>query len=177
MVFVRRGYEDVREKGLTGTGVRIGIIDSGVYAEHLDLAGSISEESFNILSQNNEIGDEYGHGTLVSGIIGVIADNETGVVGIAPDAEIIMIKCFDGKTTKVSYIISALNYAASLNLDVLNLSFGVSFSSESANLLLMKEAVNAVYASGATIVAAVGNSGNATMYYPAAFDNVIGVGA
>lgn len=171
------GYDDVYSQGITGKNIRIGIIDSGVYSSHPDLQGNISYESYNVITQDNDCSDEYGHGTFVSGIIGAITDNQIGISGIASGADIIMIKCFDGKTTKVSYVISALNYAATLNLDIVNLSFGVALSESSTNLQLMKEAIDNLYDSGAIIVAAVGNSGNSTLYYPAAFDNVIGVGS
>ncbi|MCC8014216.1 MAG: S8 family serine peptidase [Eubacterium sp.] len=171
------GYNNIFETSNQGKGARVGIIDSGVYTSHPDLE-SISGDSYNIISSENSCEDTYGHGTFVAGIIGAATNNSTGISGIAPEAEIVMIKCFSGKTTKVSYVISAINYAAELDLDVLNMSFGLSFSNtSSSNSLALQEAVNNLADSGTIIVAAVGNSSSSTLYYPAAYDNVIGVGS
>jgi subtilisin family serine protease len=170
------GYNNIFKNTKGGQGVRVGVIDSGV-ASHPDLE-NISKDSFDIIKGDNECDDTFGHGTFVSGIIGANVNNGIGIAGIAPNSEIVVIKCFSGKTTKVSYVISAINYATTMNLDVLNMSFGVSFTNANGgNSLALKEAVDNLYDSGTIIVAAIGNSGNSTLYYPAAYDNVIGVGS
>ncbi|MCD8157394.1 MAG: S8 family serine peptidase [Clostridiales bacterium] len=171
------GYNNIFETSNNGKGARVGIIDSGAYTSHPDLE-SISTESYNVIDSEDTCEDTYGHGTFVAGIIGAATNNGIGVSGIAPEADIIMLKCFSDKTTKVSYVISALNYAAELDLDVLNMSFGMSFTNTGgSNSLALQEVVNNLADSGTIIVAAVGNSSNSTLYYPVAYDNVIGVGS
>ena len=106
----------------------------------------------------------FGHGTLVAGIIHVVA----------PDARIVPIKAFDayGSTTMFS-VIEGVYCAKDLDVDVLNMSFSTTEIS-----VTLRKAIDAASASGVAVVASVGNDGrNASNVYPASYPRVFGVGA
>lgn len=111
--------------------------------------------------QGANIPSDFGHGTMVAGLIHLVA----------PSAKIMPLKAFlaDG-TAKESDVITAIYYAADHGANVINMSFGFPDFSDA----LMK-AVNYASRKGAICVASVGNGSQTTLVYPAAFGNVIGV--
>ena len=87
------GY--ARENGITGEGVRIGLIDSGVRSDLGELIGANVAEGTNYLAsaespERTNTNDVYGHGSFVASIIG------SATAGVAPEAVLIPLKCFDG---------------------------------------------------------------------------------
>lgn len=161
--------ETVVKAGCAGRGVQVGIIDSGV-ANHPDLGSNILT-GYNYLTKSNDVTDNIGHGTFVSGLIGATVNN-VGIDGVAPECEIVPLKCFDtGYTTRVSHICAAMYDAVdNYGCDVINMSLGVGSYSKT-----FESAVNYAVENGVIIVAAVGNTGTEALYYPAAFDGVVGV--
>jgi subtilisin family serine protease len=103
----------------------------------------------------------FGHGTMVSGIIHLVA----------PGASLMPLKAFgaDGSGYN-SEIIRAIYFAVFHNANVLNMSFNLAGYS-----LEVKKAVDFADIRGLISVAAAGNSGTQILVYPAAFSNVIGV--
>ncbi len=111
-----------------GAGVRIAIVDTGVDFQHPDLAGQV------IIRRNFVDADEAAfradrHGTAVAGVIGAVPDNHIGIVGIAPDARLMVLKaCWQsaaGNTPAAcnSFTLAqALQSAMDLHADVVNLS-------------------------------------------------------
>jgi len=161
------------DAGASGAGVRIAVIDSGVRVDHEDLDLSRIEVGFNYIANNTNVYDEDGHGTHIVGILSAIRDNRVGVAGLLDGVTIIPLQVFDGDTSPLSLTIRAINDAVDIhNADVINLSWGLYAPS-----FALEHAINHAASQGAIIVAAVGNDGAATYLYPAAFDNVIGVGA
>ena len=79
--------------GLTGSGVRIGLIDSGVDPDNPDLQNAVIGEGYDYILGTSEMCDDIHHGTSVAQVICGDA-NSLGVSGIAPDAEIIPLRCF-----------------------------------------------------------------------------------
>jgi len=154
-----------------GQNVNVGVIDSGVIP-HPDLLDSI-KTGYNFLTQSTDVTDNKGHGTFVSGLIAA-NPNVMNINGIAPKANIIPLKCFDNDyTTRVSTICSAIYDAVDVyKCDIINMSFGLTSYSEN-----LEKAVKYATDNGVIVVAAVGNKGTQTLYYPAAFENVIGVGS
>ena len=55
--------------GLDGNGVRIGVVDSGLYAEHIALAGAWIIPGWDYVNDKDTTDDEVGHGTFVTAII------------------------------------------------------------------------------------------------------------
>ena len=151
-----------------GNGVKVGVIDTGISA-HIDINASILP-GYNYLASNSNTADNIGHGTFVSGII---AAQNTGI-GIAHRAKIVPLKCFDsGATTYVSTIVTAIYAAVDVyGCKIINISSGLPEDSRA-----LKDAVDYAVEKGVIVVAAVGNYGTGQVYYPAGYDNVIGVGS
>jgi serine protease len=180
----------------TGIGSRVAVIDSGIDSTHIDIQSNVSmSEGYDFVSATNNgdgdgrdtdptdvIGSSY-HGTLVSGVIAASTNNAEGIAGVAYDATIIPLRALGSSGSGSSYdIADAILYAAGLSnstglvlsprADVINLSLGLSSDS-----FVIRDAVRAASARGVIVVAAAGNDSSSTPFYPAAYDEVIGVGS
>lgn len=159
------------QNGLTGRGVVVAVIDTGVRLSHPDLKDNIAG-GYNVLNPSQPPLDAQGHGTHVAGIIAA-SNNNFGVVGVAPNAKILAVKALDdtGYATN-SQIAEAILWAAENGAQVINLSVGTASSS-----ITLKRAVEYAFTKNITIVASSGNDGKKGISYPAAYDNVISVGS
>ena len=117
--------------------------------------------------------DDNGHGTHCSGIVGAESNNSLGVAGTSFGAKILPLKALDASGLgNDNDFISAIYYAADSGAEIINMSLsGTTYSSA------FQDAINYAYGKGATIFAAAGDDGDATMNYPAGYDHVVGVGA
>jgi len=110
-----------------GEGTRIAVVDSGVYGDHPDLADVINPE----LSENfttdpfdwrpNGASD---HGTHVAGTIAATNASGNGVLGTAPETEIVSMRVFSGQAGASGDVIAALIAAANRGCDAANISLG-----------------------------------------------------
>ncbi|MBU3173511.1 S8 family serine peptidase [Clostridium estertheticum] len=163
------------QSGLSGKGVKIGIIDSGV-ATHTDLTVAGGTNVING-SKTTSYADDNGHGTVVTGIIAGKGLNG-GVKGVAPDASIYAVKALDSTGSGyTSDIISGIDWAIENKMDIISMSLG----SDQSDVTL-QNAVDTAYKAGILIVAAAGNDGKVTgkgtnVEYPANYASVIAVGA
>lgn len=165
------GAEIAWDAGYMGNGVKIAVIDTGVQTSHPDLRENLLPGACYV-DTTGDITDTNGHGTFVAGMIAA-GLNGIGSVGAAPQAKIVPLKCFNEKTGKLSDLIAALRDAVdAFDCKIINLSLGLPEGSE-----LLRQAVNYAIDAGCIVVAAVGNDGTNTLYYPAAYDGVIGVGS
>ena len=160
------------EQGLTGAGVVVGMVDSGVHAAHEDLNAENMSGSNYVSDELPYSVDSYGHGTVVAGVIAAQTNNGVGVAGIAPDAQLRVYRCFNSGKAYTNEVVPAILQAAADGCQVINLSLGTEY-----NVRSLREAVEEVVASGAVVVAAVGNTGGTAYQYPAAYPGVIGVGS
>lgn len=159
--------------GCYGNEIRVAVIDSGVY-EHPDLKGNILD-GHNYTDNSDDTTDNIGHGTFVSGIIAAEC-NEAYMTGIAHQAKIVPLKCFDnGVKTTASMVADAIYDAVDVyGCDVINMSLGMVESLTNKTLeLSVADAIK----KGCIVVASVGNDNGKTEYYPAKYDGVIGVGS
>ena len=174
----------VRAQGIRGGGVRVGIIDSGLYAEHQEFQGVkvLSGANYCVSktdANRSNVVDTLGHGTFVSGLIAA-AENNAGLVGLSPDVEIVPLKCFEGKNGSIANIAEAIYDAVDTwHCQVINLSLGI--EKESA---VLRKAIEYADKAGVIMIAAAGNllSGSHNpngdpLNYPAAYPEVIGVGS
>ncbi|MFS0883549.1 S8 family peptidase [Metabacillus niabensis] len=158
--------------GLTGRGIKIGVIDSGI-TNHKDIkvTGGI-----NIIDQSANYNDETGHGTRVAGIIGAV-NNSYGLIGVSPNASLYAIKVLNsnGKGS-ISDVIAGLEYAIENKLDIVNLSLQTTIDNS-----VLKETIKKANKNGILVIAAAGNYGGSleenTIAFPAAYKDVISVGA
>ncbi len=156
--------------------IKIAIIDSGIDAlgevepvERINLTPAFGEgEEKEVVSPIFE--DVTGHGTSVAGIISA-ADDEYGLVGINPNAQLYDIKVFDeANNAPLSRILEGIQCAMDRDVNVLNMSFGTPVSSE-----IFHQKIANAYHQGMLLIAASGNNG--VVEYPAAYDEVMAVGA
>ncbi len=162
--------------------VVVAVIDSGVDIEHPDLVGNIwknaSEIKDGIDNDNNgyidditgwdfvlnspdprpKFGGSYtnigiNHGTVVSGIIGAVGNNNFGITGISWNVKIMPLKVIDGSGSgATSLVYQAIKYAMNKDVDIINLSMvGELFDP------LLNQIIKEAYDQGIVIVAAAGN--------------------
>lgn len=111
-----------------GEGVRVAVIDTGMDDTHPDLASS-SEGTRNFVDADDARFRLDMHGTAVGGLIAAEADNNTGMVGIAPDAALLALKaCWymdqESKQARCNTLTlaKAINYSIQQEVDIINLS-------------------------------------------------------
>ncbi len=115
--------------GYTGAGVRVAVLDTGIDVLHPDLAPNLNTAlSVSFVPYEPSVDDLDGHGTNVAGIVAA-ADNAIGVIGVAPNAEIVAIKVLDGTGSgDFGWLIQGILYAVSIDADVINMSLGAYMS-------------------------------------------------
>ncbi|PBB06444.1 S8 family peptidase [Salimicrobium humidisoli] len=164
-----------RSWGLTGEGVNIAVIDTGVAKDHPDLnvRGGV-----NTIEGSTGWADDNGHGTHVAGVLNAQPNNR-GTVGIAPDADLYAVKALnkDGDGWE-SEIIAGIEWAFKKDVDIINLSLTTCSSS-----IPMKKTLEKAEEKGVVVVAASGNKTPCNgrylpdVMYPARYDSVVGTGA
>jgi subtilisin family serine protease len=112
-------------EGVTGAGVRIAVVDTGIWYYHPDLYPNIDfSAGASFVTGTTDFLDDNGHGTHMAGIIAA-ADNGWGVIGVAPEATLIGVKVLSGDGTgRLSWIIAGIAHAVNQNADIINLSMG-----------------------------------------------------
>lgn len=151
--------------------VKVGIIDTGIDMSHPDLKANI-KGGVNTISAKINFNDDNGHGTHVAGVIGGI-NNNIGIVGVAPNINIYAIKALDNQGIGyVSDIIEGLNWCVNNGINIVNMSFNLNTDNKS-----LYSAISNANKCGLILVAAVGNNEGKIVSYPAAYSEVISVGA
>ena len=183
--------------GITGSGVDVAIIDSGVSpVVGLDGPGKIvrgPDLSFESQADNLRHLDTFGHGTFMAGLIaghdaGAMVNRGLtvqGYAGIAPDARIVSVKVADAHgATDVSQVIAAIGWVVQhrndpgLNIRVLNLSFGT-YGAQPYDLDPLAFAAEAAWHAGIFVVVSAGNNApeSGRLMNPAMDPFVMAVGA
>jgi len=148
--------------GLDGRGVGVATIDSGISAAHETIAAGRVVHWMDFVTHLDVPYDDYGHGTHVAGIIAA-NDADAARRGVAPGADLVVLKALDGTGTgKVSDVIAAVDYAIAnrdrFNIRVINLSVAAGVYESYHTDPLAQAALRAVRA-GIVVVAAAGNFG------------------
>jgi len=156
----------------TGRGVTVAVVDSTVDSHHLEFRGHILSER-NLVDSRSSRHPEV-HGTAVAGIIGSIANNGEGIVGVAPDSDIASLRaCWTvdaatGRAQCSSFSIArALEIAIQLDADVINLSLSGPFDP------LLSELIDAAIDHGIIVVAALPSSLSENNSFPSSHAHVI----
>ena len=161
-----------------GAGVVVAVVDTGVDYTHPDLAENIwtnaGEVAGNGIDDDNngfiddvrgwdlhnsdaDPMDDRGHGTHVAGTIAAVGNNGIGIIGVAPSAAIMPVKCLDSAGLGDSGTVAiGIIYAANNGADVINNSLGCTSACPSDPVA--EDAVRYAYAMGAAVVFAAGNS-------------------
>lgn len=195
------GWGQVSSAPADRSRVRVAIIDTGVDYHHPDLQGHIwhnpaetngipgFDDDFNgyiddtvgydfsgdviegiSVSPDPDPVDTIGHGTHVAGIVGAVAGNGIGIEGVARNVEVMCLKIFPNALASASA--QAIIYAVNQGAKVINASWGSPYYST-----ILAEAVQYAADRGVVFVAAAGNSGTSTPFFPARLDHVLTVGA
>lgn len=186
---VEKGWEIV-----TGSeSIVVAILDSGSKLDHPDLAGRFwvnpretrngrdddgngfidDINGWNFAYDNNDVRDDGGHGTNISGTIGAVSNNSIGYAGIDQKCRLMICKDLDDENLgEYSWWSTALYYAANNGAKVINMSEGGFDYSKT-----LATAIDYAYDAGCLIVASMMNKNNNDTYYPAAFKNVMAIGA
>ena len=154
--------------GSGGTGIKVAVLDTGVYQDHPDLTENIISC---VASGYETCEDGHGHGTHVAG---TIAANGK-IIGVAPGASLIVVKvCSDNGWCLGDDIAAGIKRAVDNGANIISMSFGGSSMSS-----VEKEAIDDAVEKGVLLVAAAGNEGSKedTIGYPGAYVKVIAVGA
>jgi thermitase len=151
--------------------INIAILDTGVDVDHPDLAGKIiSNVNFGDSATTDDV---YGHGTHVAGIAAAITNNGVGVAGLGYTCTIMNVKVLgDTGAGAYSWIASGIIWAVDNGAKVINLSLGGSSASTT-----LEDAINYAWSKGVVVVAAAGNNGDTTPFYPAYYTNCMAVAA
>ena len=156
----------------TGNSAPIAVLDSGVDTGHPDLAGRLLP-GWNFVTNSSNVADTLGHGTAVTGVLGAITNNGTGVAaGVWQNPILPLVVIDSNSVAQYSNIAAAIQYAADHGARVISISVGGTASS-----FVLQNAVNYAWNAGAVVVAAAMNNSNSTPNYPAACTNAIAVSA
>jgi thermitase len=167
----------------------VAVVDTGVDASHKDLKANMWKDptrkgenvfGWNFVTDKPNPYDDHGHGTHVAGIIGAIADPDTGASGVAHKVSIMAVKYYSDAnpgSVNLRNTIRALNYAVDHGARIINYSGGGPEFSEDEY-----RAIKKAEAKGILVVSAAGNEHQNTdltenYYYPAAYrlSNIISV--
>ncbi len=174
-----RGYYDAQNRRLTGKGVKVGVIDTGIDYMHPDLQRSykggrdLVDGDLDPMETKNAGDLSTQHGTHVAGIIAANGK----LMGVAPEAEIYAYRALGpGGFGNTEQVIAAIDYAIQDKVDVLNMSLGNSVNGPDLPISI---ALNNAVDQGIIAVTSNGNSGPNvwTVGSPGTADKAISVGA
>lgn len=153
--------------------VKVAVVDDAVQVDHPDLDGvclpgrDVAENKASPTPPDST----FSHGTHVAGIIAAKTDNSFGIASLAHGVSIIPIKItLTGQPGTPTAGYEGILWAISQGADIINVSWGSEMVSYSA-----QSVIASAVAAGITVVAAAGNSNNATVNYPAGYPGVISV--
>ncbi|TCJ05283.1 S8 family serine peptidase [Cytobacillus praedii] len=174
-----RGLFDQKNQRLTGKGVKVGIIDTGIDYTHPDLrvnyggGHDLVDGDDDPMETNAAEGEGTLHGTHVAGIIAANGK----IQGVAPEATIIAYRALGpGGSGTTEQVIAAIDQAIKDKVDILNLSLGNNVNGPD---LPISMALNKAVEKGITAVTSSGNSGpnHWTVGSPGTASKAISVGA
>jgi thermitase len=156
-------------------GARIAVVDTGIDQTHPDLSGQTAACASSLdLVLVDQCADDNGHGTHVAGTIAAKANNGIGVAGVAFNADLVICKALDEfGSGSIADVANCIDWAASQGAKVISMSLV-----GGATMTIQQAVANAWNdGNGAVIVAAAGNDGDDTVYYPAGYPEVVAVAA
>lgn len=163
-----------------GKGMTIAILDTGCDVTHPDLKDRIIGGR-NFTDDDNGSPDVFkdynGHGTHVAGTMAA-SENHAGVIGVAPEANLFIIKVLDKNGSgHYEWIINGINFAIEQKVDIISMSLGGPEDVPELHQAIQKAVENNIL-----VVCAAGNEGDGQdstdeLGYPGSYNEVISVGA
>ncbi|WP_044022746.1 S8 family peptidase [Bacillus sp. SG-1] len=171
----------VWKAGMRGNGITIAVLDTGCDVNHEELKGRIiGKRNFTDDDDGAEdnVTDYNGHGTHVAGTVAA-NENGQGVVGVAPEASLLIIKVLAGEqgSGRYDWIVDGIQYAIDQGVDVISMSLG-----GPADYPPLQAVIRQAVDKNISVVCAAGNEGDENaatdeFSYPASYNEVISVGA
>jgi serine protease len=166
-------------------GVTIAVLDTGVayerhgrYRRSPDFTRGDFVPGYDFVDNDSHPNDENGHGTHVAGTIGETTGNGVGVTGLAYGAKLMPIRVLDSVGSGDSVTISAgIRYAVQHGASIINLSFEFDANTTRRDVPDLLAALRYANRHKVLVVGASGNSGAASVAYPARAPTVVSVGA
>jgi len=155
------------EAGVRGRGVRVAVLDTGFDLDHPDLAPNINlalSADFTGEGLEYTLPDPFSHGTHTAGTIAA-ADNAFGTIGVAPEAELVLVKVLgDEGSGTFGGIISGMLHANAVGSDIISMSLGALFPASADTgpgklTVAMNRVASYVRRHGSLVIAAAGNDG------------------
>jgi subtilisin family serine protease len=152
--------------------VIVAVVDTGVDYSHPDLQG-LFVPGYDVVNQDTDPADDQGHGTAVAGVIAARTQNREGQAGMCWACKVMPVKVLDANGSGTTATIAAgIVWAANHGARVINLSLGGAGTTQA-----LQDAINFAVGKGVLVLAAAGNSGTTTKFYPAAYPDVVSVAA
>lgn len=152
--------------------VRISIVDTGISTSHPDLTSKVVA-GYNFVNNNSNWNDGNGHGSHCAGIAAAITNNGVGIAGVGFNCRLMAAKVLNNSGSgTISAIANGINWSVNNGAKVVSLSLGASSGSST-----LSNAVNYAWNNNVLPVAASGNNGSTSVFYPAGYTNCMAVGA
>lgn len=162
---------------LGSNSVKVAIVDNAIFTNHLDIT---TFKQFDVADNDNDAtpplvysADQgWSHGTHTSGLATADINNNRGIASLGGNVELIAVKTTPNSATSdnIWYDYEGIQWACENGANVVSMSFGGTTAS-AATQTLINSYPEVVF------LASAGNDGNTTLNYPAAYNNVIGVGS
>lgn len=168
------GADSVHVSGVTGEGVKVCIVDTGIDESHSAINPLVGWKD--LVNDELEPYDDYWHGTHVAGIV---ASQDSLYGGVAPGASLIGVKVLDSSGNGwASDVVIGISECINLGADIISLSLGGGVYSGECDFDPVAYAANIAVDSGLVVVAASGNGGFTDLISsPACGSKVLAVGA
>ncbi|RYU94852.1 S8 family serine peptidase [Emticicia agri] len=171
-----KAYEawDISQGGID---IVVAVIDNAIQTNHADLAGNMLAGR-DISDNDNDPSppdSTFFHGTHVAGLVGAVTNNNIGIASVGFNrVKILPIKATpnNGSPDGIYHGFEAISWAVAHGANIINLSWG-----GSAYSMTDQAVIDEAYNAGVLIVAAAGNNGQNSSYYPASYNRVISVGS
>lgn len=151
--------------------ILVAIVDTGIDYTHPDLSPNYVPLGYDWVNNDTDPIDDHGHGTHCAGIVAAKINNNVGIAGVA-QVHVMAEKVLgaDGYGWD-TWVAEGVIHATAQGAKVISMSLGGEYSD------VMQDAVRYAYDHGVLLVAAAGNQGSITKWYPAGYDEVLAVSA
>ena len=151
--------------------VIIAMLDTGIQADHPDLAGKVIS-GWNTYDNNSNTSDPHGHGTHTAGTAAAIGNNGVGVTGVNWEAGLLAMTVVDDLGSGLeSHVAAGICWATNYGVDVISMSLQYYTGTKT-----LRDAVTTAHNAGILLVAANGNGRGNVVAYPARFPLCMAVG-
>lgn len=138
----------------SGKGIRVAVIDTGIDVDHPDLHGRIARTE-NFVEGGDQTFRQDRHGTAVAGIIVARADNDIGIVGVAPEAQVLALKaCWHQSVADAKAVCSSWTLARAIDFAILHGAQIINMSLAGPADALLTQLLTSAMARGIVVIAA-----------------------